>query len=384
MKTYIYIYCTVFVIAMLSIIFMACDRDKHASVIDVTLNQTTATLVVGDTLTLIATIFPNNATNKTVTWLSSDTSVATVVDGKITALSIGLTNITVTTVDGNKVDTCVVGVTTPHIAVTGVALWLVNTPLTTTWLYVGDTLTLTAVIWPHNATNKNITWKSSNTDVATIYNGKITTLSAGYTNIIVTTEDGSKTDTGVVVVTTGWSTERFGMVYFATAQTWTIGSQTWSDVVRTSYCRNKTTFDGGSPNSPNIDCRSNPGQKSNLFSWRAVSEHKDDLCPAPWRVPTFNDFWYLHTTLGGISMIYSNNTTLRDKYINDWGGSYVGRCNPDGWLNGQGSTAFYWSQSDVPHTGWGVSMLLGINGHIEQNRWHDKGLGLSLRCVRDN
>jgi len=48
-----------------------------------------------------------------------------------------------------------------------------------------------------------------------------------------------------------------------------------------------------------IDCRSNPGQKGDLFSWRAVSELKDVLCPYPWRVPTVQDFIDLDIALGG-------------------------------------------------------------------------------------
>ena len=82
----------------------------NTTVTGVTLNKTSATIDVGDTLNLTATVSPSDATVKTVTWTSSDPSVATVVDGTVTALKSGTTTITVTTVDGAKTATCVVTV----------------------------------------------------------------------------------------------------------------------------------------------------------------------------------------------------------------------------------------------------------------------------------
>lgn len=73
----------------------------------VTLNKTTLSLVVGATETLVATILPANATNKNVTWSSSDSTIATVdTKGKVVAVKAGTTEITVNTVDGNKTAKC--------------------------------------------------------------------------------------------------------------------------------------------------------------------------------------------------------------------------------------------------------------------------------------
>lgn len=86
------------------------------SVTGVTLNKTSANLTVGGTVILTATITPNNASNKSVTWNSSNPSVATVdADGKVTAVGAGTATITVTTADGNKTATCVVTVTYPYV-----------------------------------------------------------------------------------------------------------------------------------------------------------------------------------------------------------------------------------------------------------------------------
>ncbi|WP_353516335.1 Ig-like domain-containing protein [Enterococcus faecium] len=78
----------------------------------VALNKTTLSLVVGSTETLVATILPANATNKNVTWSSSDSTIATVdTKGKVVTVKSGTTEITVNTVDGNKSAKCTVTVT---------------------------------------------------------------------------------------------------------------------------------------------------------------------------------------------------------------------------------------------------------------------------------
>ena len=76
------------------------------------LNKATASIAVGDDETLVATVAPANATVKTVSWSSSDSTVASVdTNGKVTGESAGSATITVTTVDGNKTDSCTVTVT---------------------------------------------------------------------------------------------------------------------------------------------------------------------------------------------------------------------------------------------------------------------------------
>ena len=77
----------------------------------VTLDKETLALNVGETGNLTATVAPSNATNKNVTWSSSDETVATVNNGVVTAVAAGTTTITVTTEDGNKTATCTVTVT---------------------------------------------------------------------------------------------------------------------------------------------------------------------------------------------------------------------------------------------------------------------------------
>ena len=82
-------------------------EDVPISVTSVSLNKTSMEIYTDDTdASLVATVLPENATNKNVTWSSSNNTVATVSDGKITPLKVGNTTITVTTEDGNKKATC--------------------------------------------------------------------------------------------------------------------------------------------------------------------------------------------------------------------------------------------------------------------------------------
>jgi hypothetical protein len=106
-------------IALLAIIgfsFAACssgdDGVTTVPVTKVTLNQKSISLTVGGTANLTATVTPDNATNKAVSWKSDDTAKATVSNnGVVTAVAEGATIITVTTADGNKTDTCSITIT---------------------------------------------------------------------------------------------------------------------------------------------------------------------------------------------------------------------------------------------------------------------------------
>ena len=159
------------------------------------LNKSELTLAVGQTEQLIATIEPENATNKNVSWSSSNEEVATVdEDGTVRAVGAGTATITVTTEDGNKTATCKVTVIVPVERVS-----LNKSELT---LVVGQTEQLIATIEPWNATNKNVSWSSSNEEVATVdEDGTVTAVGAGTATITVTTEDGNKTATCTVTVT---------------------------------------------------------------------------------------------------------------------------------------------------------------------------------------
>ena len=164
------------------------DAQTNVPVTGVTLSQTELSLTEGNTAQLTATVKPDDATNKNVTWSSDDTSVATVdATGKVTAVSAGTATITVTTVDQSKTATCEVTVTAAPVPVSGVSLNKDSTSLT-----VGDTETLTATVKPEDATNKAVTWTSSNSTVATVdQNGVVTAVARGTAVITAAAADGS-------------------------------------------------------------------------------------------------------------------------------------------------------------------------------------------------
>jgi hypothetical protein len=176
--------------------------DPATPVTGVTLDKSALNLKIGETEQLTATVAPDTATNKAVTWISSDESVAMVdSNGMVTAVSAGTATITVTTEDGGFTAQSTVMVTDDSsggvIPVTGVTLDKV-----TLNLKVGGTEQLTASVHPDMATNKDVTWTSSNPGVATVdSNGKVKAISAGTATITVRTIDGDFIAISTVTVT---------------------------------------------------------------------------------------------------------------------------------------------------------------------------------------
>lgn len=150
---------------------------------------------------MVATVLPENADDKTVTFSTANKAIATVdASGKVTGVKAGTVKITATTSNGLK-DECTVTVTNPVVKVTGVSI----APKTAS-VAVGSTTSLTATITPENATDKTVTFSSANDALATVNtNGVVTGVKATEPDtpviITVTTNDGNKTDTCAVTVT---------------------------------------------------------------------------------------------------------------------------------------------------------------------------------------
>ena len=150
----------------------------------ITLSQTSVEISQNDTITLNAIVSPTNATNKTITWTSSNESVATVAGGVITGVSKGSANIiaTVTGKDGKSITaTCLVTVSDSIIPVESVSIAKGNYTVE-----AGATLSapLTVTVLPADATNKSVIWSSSNESVATVdQNGNVKGVAAGTVTI---------------------------------------------------------------------------------------------------------------------------------------------------------------------------------------------------------
>lgn len=151
----------------------------------VALDKKVATVNVGKKVTVKATVTPANADNKTLAWTSSNTKIATVSNGVVKGVKAGRVIITAKTTDGSNISaTCTVTVKQP---VTRISLSKKAT------MYTGKKLTLKAKVNPANASNKALTWKSSNTKIAKVAsNGVVTGVKAGTVKITATAKDGSR------------------------------------------------------------------------------------------------------------------------------------------------------------------------------------------------
>lgn len=163
----------------------------------VTVTPTNQTINVGKTFTITPTVTPDNATDKSIIWTSSDDTIATVDDnGTVTAKGDGTATITATTNDGGFTASCVITVIKREGRVTGITV----TPISKT-ASVGEIFFVTPYITPVDAEDKSVTWSSSNPSIATVdSNGKVTAIREGVVTITATTNDGGLKATCTVTV----------------------------------------------------------------------------------------------------------------------------------------------------------------------------------------
>ncbi len=167
-------------------------------VTSVTLDQSELTIERTYTAQLSATIAPEDADNRTVSWTSDNEEVATVDEnGQVTAVGVGEANITATAVDGSGVTaTCKVTVTPKLVT----SVILDESELT---IEKNFTEQLTATVAPDDADNLSLTWTSDNEEVATVdENGLVTAVGEGTATITATANDGSGVAASCVVTVT--------------------------------------------------------------------------------------------------------------------------------------------------------------------------------------
>ncbi len=178
----------------------SCNVIVNAGVVPVTgltLNKATTSIAKGESEKLFATVFPVLATNKKVSWSTSNGLVAAVSNsGNVTGISAGSATITAVTEDGGKTASCLCEVPAGPVAVTGLALL----PATLS-INKGVSFKLTATITPSNATNQGISWSSSNISAATVDdNGIVTGIAGGNAVISASVSGGSIVKTCSVTV----------------------------------------------------------------------------------------------------------------------------------------------------------------------------------------
>lgn len=163
----------------------------------ISLSNYSVEITEGESITLKATVSPSDATDPSFSWISDNTSVATVQNGKIVAISPGNANISVKTTDGNKTATCKVTVKSKVIDVTGITL-----SQSSVSVKEEATVQLKATVNPSNATNQKVSWSSADTGIAIISSdGTVTGVTEGTTTITAKSADGKVTATCKVTVT---------------------------------------------------------------------------------------------------------------------------------------------------------------------------------------
>ncbi len=231
-------------------------------------------------------------------------------------------------------------------------------------LQPNGTATLTATVNPDNADNKAVTWNNMTPAAATITTDgltcTVTAAAVGETTITVIADDGSniKAECKVIVQ----SSQVLPPADARTSGLWAAGSQTWSDVINVPAC-NKTDFAGGSAS----DCRNNDkfsDTRGYFYSFQYVTANGATMCPAPWSIPTMDDFVALDRALGGTGSSQTN-TALRDKYFDDWGAQISGYASSFGIYNltEASGEASYWTSEEG---GSGAYMLkVSGNGDVD-------------------
>ena len=190
------------------------------AVTGVTLDQATLALDTGASQVLTATVEPDSIADRSVTWSSSDTTVATVNEaGLVTGVKQGTATITAASnADPNKTASCTI--TVADVAVTGVTLNQIKLALDMSGT---ATATLAATVAPENATNKALIWASDKPAVAMVdASGIVTAVGNGTANITATADGSDKSATCAVTVTTGVT----GVTVLPAALTMYVGDET--------------------------------------------------------------------------------------------------------------------------------------------------------------
>lgn len=208
---------------------------KKVNPTSVYFDQTSMELALGEQAKLVAKFTPDDCNqNMGLTWTSSNNSVATVVNGTINALAKGTATITATsTYNNNFKATC--AITVKDISVQSISL-----DTSSISLNIGDEQQLYATINPSNATNKNVTWTSTNSSVASVSStGYVTAKAVGTTTIKVSTQDGGKTASCAVEVTERQEDKWTIMIYLCGADLESDGGYATSDIKEILSTKNK-------------------------------------------------------------------------------------------------------------------------------------------------
>ena len=170
---------------VLGVVLVAgCSKDKDIPVSGVSLSVSEFTMKVGQDTLLVATVSPNKATDASVIWYSDNPKVASVENGLVSAKSCGKALITVETVEGEFTAFCTVTVIPDRIPVNSISL-----DRDTIQLVIGKSDTLHVTVLPDDATDKDVTWASSDARVVTVNQGVLSAVGLGQAVVMAAVAD---------------------------------------------------------------------------------------------------------------------------------------------------------------------------------------------------
>ena len=366
----------------------SCEKaPEEVAVTSVSLNKSSQELVVGESVQLNATVNPSDATEKTITWSSSNPAVATVAGGKVTAIAEGSTIITASA--GGKSANCAVTVKKIVIAVESVEV-----DKKELIMRKGDVEQLVAMIKPESATDKSIVWSSSDVNIVTVdEGGKVSAKNEGYAEITVTTVDGNKTAVANCIVmdicpvpesvdlglTVNWASFNVGASkpdeygkYYAWGELYSKNDYSWN-----TY----RWGDGSKLTKYNLS--SSYGNVDN----KSVLEKEDDIAHAQfgegWRLPTKAEQYELcmkcewtWTTSYGVPGHIVTGTNGNSIFLPATG--YM--LDSDFYL--VGTAGYYWSSSLEANNSTGASIIYFATGRANYSGGY-RYYGFSVRAVAE-
>lgn len=188
--------CILFIIYLLLLSACSKETDPESGSVKINLNKSELILEIGSESRLVAGFEPSDIENTAHQWISENPSIATVDEtGLVKGVTVGKTKITAKSLNYNCTATCEVNVVEKIIPVTSIVL-----STTEDFILIGDSKEITASVAPENATDKTLSWSSSNTSIATVSpTGVVTALAEGKTVITATSSNGKTAKCDITV-----------------------------------------------------------------------------------------------------------------------------------------------------------------------------------------